>query len=782
MPKKKANRRRPAKKRKPAEEDGYKRPSLISLFLFWPYHVVGYTTRNWPAVLRRPLKLGALGITLGFISFLLMAAFYAARAMPYNMADIRVMPARSVVLDRYEQEIGRLHGENRSIIPLAQVAPVFQDALLAREDKRFRSHFGVDPFGVARSIIENIKRRSLAQGSSTITMQLARNSFDLRSQTLEDLKVPGAFIELDRKFLEIAVSFRIEANHTKDEILESYINRIFWGHSYRGVETAAQNYFGKPASELTLSEAAMLAGIIRGPNAFTPHRYPDKAKRERDSTLDSMVRYGFITAGEAEAAKRAPLRIKPITTTKTGWSFNIISAELEEVLPRKALNQGGLTIITTLDATLQKITEQELESQLASIERRPGYRHPTREQWKRNPAGAPPYLEGSVVLLDTRTGAVRAVAGGRNLEESQFNRAKNTNRQIGSTFKPFVFLAAYEEGLLPESWVKDTPVSTGEVPGARAGWPQNADGKYYELIRTKDALIQSRNASTVRVGTFAGLDKVIKVARSAGLLAPPTEDPTFYLGNAQASPWQLAAAYTTFPNEGSRVRPYLIDRILDAEGEVLWKTAPLKQVVSRPEPAAMVHNLLKEATISGTSASMRSTYGFREPAGGKTGTTNDYKDAWFVGYTSSLTGAVWVGLDQPATIIDRGYGGTLALPIWARIMRKATALRTTAGDHRYPTGEMEPDLVYQRAQLCRISGKRATQGCHHAGTAYSDYVPENSLPAANDFCPVHPIRAEPVSGNSGGGQSPVLVRPNTPPPIQRAIPVEEEPLRAIPVE
>jgi penicillin-binding protein 1A len=356
---------------------------------------------------------------------------------------------------------------------------------------------------------------------------------------------------------------------------------------------------------------------------------------------------------------------------------------------------------------------------------------------------------------------------------------------VGSLIKPFVYLAAYENGMLPDTWVDDTPLNSGEVAGGAAGWPANADGKYSRNMRTAEALIRSRNAATVRVGAYAGIETVLETARSAGLLKEANRDPTVFLGNAPGSPWELATAYTTFPNQGSRVIPHLIDKIQNSEGEILYETRPLKQIVSKPETAGLINNLLREVTQSGTAASLRRTHGFTQPAAGKTGTTSDYKDAWYAGYTSSLTGCVWVGLDQPQTIIEGGYGGSLALPIWARIFKKASALRDGGGQARYPAKELDPDLIYQRVTLCRDSAKRITQGCQHAGTAYQDLVPEKLVPAANDFCTVHPMRAMPAPSdnrNTRPRRQPRQSQQTRPAP-QRALPVPEEserPQRALP--
>jgi len=755
MAKKKVNRRRPAKKgsraRKTPKKKGQKKGVVIreagffGWLFFAPYHLAARLTKNWPLIFRAPSRWFAFSISLGFFAFLAVAIFYGVRAKNYDLAEVRRMPERTSVLDRTGKEIARLHGQNRKIIPLSEISGHFEDALIAREDNNFRRHFGVDPRGIARSIFQNIKRREFAQGSSTITMQLARNTFNLQSQKLIDWKAPNKLVELDRKFLEIAVTFRIESHYSKDDILEAYCNRIFLGHSYNGIETASRNYFGKKASELTLSESALLAGIIRGPNLFTPHRNPDAAKSERDTTLDAMVRENFITKEQAEAAKREPLRLRERNNIKTGWSLEFIREELAYILREKNIREGGLTITTTLDSTLQSIAEEALENQLQQVEAKGGYQHISRAQWQRSGSqGRAPYLQGAVVVLDSSTGGVRTLIGGRDVSESQFDRSRRSKRSAGSLFKPFVYLAAYQKGLLPESWVADTPLRAGEVEGASAGWPANADNRYSERIRSGDALVLSRNPSTVRVGNYAGMDAVVDCARAAGLLKESPSDPTLYLGNTPASPWELATAYTTFPNNGVRVVPYLIEKIQGPNGKTLYEASVVKATVAPFEPTGVINNLLREVTNSGTARSLRSRHGFAGPAGGKTGTTNAYHDAWYAGYTSSLTSCVWVGFDSPQTIVDGGYGGALALPIWANIYKRAASLRNIDGTPRYPSNSLDPGLEYVTAQLCRYSGKRATDGCRAAGTAYNDIVPKGMAPPANDFCTIHPLRALPT--------------------------------------
>jgi penicillin-binding protein 1A len=765
--------KRPSNRKKapPAKPVG-----LGSVILLWPFLIFHAFLKPLPAAIRLPLRLGGDFAITGLYGGLALAVFYYVRARPYDMAKVEEMPQRTIVYDRRGQELGRIHGEKRDVIAYSQISPDFLAAILAREDERFYNHGGVDWIGVGRAVVENLKRGGIEQGASTLTMQLARNSFPLSAKWLD---FSGKIQELDRKFLEVAVAYRIEAFYEKDEIITHYVNRIFWGHSIRGIEEAARTYFEKHARELTLSESALLAGIVRGPNAFSPFNDIEKAVRERDSTLDRMVIAGSIKPEEAAAAKKDPITVRPEWRRifHDSYAMDAIRRELERILEEENIELGGLEITTTIDHLIQKKAEEALDAKLRQVERTPGYPHPTRAAWQALPVAAktrPEYLQGSVVAIENLTGAVLAIVGGRNADESKFNRALQGRRQIGSVFKPFVYLAAFDAGIRPSTLISDGPIARGEIKGAGNWRPQNSDGSFGGMQPASYGLIRSRNTMSVRLGNRAGIDQVADVALSAGFETPVPKMPTSYLGAWEASTYEVASAYTVFPNSGRRFPPRIIDEIRDRKGNVLYKNERISYEATSPGSSWTVSNILREVTTRGTAASVKSL-GFNKPCGGKTGTTNDYKDAWFAGYTSSVTCAVWVGLDTPKKIIDRGYGSTLALPVWVEVMKTADKLG-------YKAEGLKSQLSFVECRICRASGKRATAGCEAASEAYTDNVPIDLVPTENDLCPVHPARA--LAVDEEPASRPLRAEPvDETTPDSGPIPEEAEaPLKALPVE
>jgi penicillin-binding protein 1A len=672
------------------------------------------------------------------------------------------------------------------------VSENFRKAILAREDARFYSHGAIDPIGIVRAFFRNLQGKR--EGASTITQQLASDVFQLKRGE----KRGHWPRQIDRKLLEIAIAFRIEAAMEKDDILEAYINQINWGRQIRGVGEASRIYFEKHPAELTLSQSALLAGIVRGPDSFNPFKSMEAATRERDTTLARMVAAGVTSPAEAEQAAQDPIEVRPVMRRAAHYSFamDAIRRDLEIILEKEDIELGGLEIITTIDLRIQQKAEEALEKKLAETEKRSGYAHPTRAAWQRLPEDAresPNYLQGAAVVIENRTGAVIACVGGRDARESRFNRAKEAKRQVGSIFKPFVYLSAFDHGMGPDSPVSDGPILPGEIKGGGTWRPRNSDGSFGGIMPASQGLIRSRNTMSVRVGNFAGIQRVKKTASMAGFTTPMPENPSSFLGSWEATPWEVASAYTIFPNEGARFRPYLISEIRDRDGNVLFSTLPLPYQAASGGSAWAVSRILGEATARGTAASVK-RLGFEKPCAGKTGTTNDFKDAWFAGYSSTLTCAVWVGFDQPKRIIHGGFGSVLALPVWVDIMKTADRLDYKAGALHAKTNLIHIDL-------CRLSGKRATAGCSEAGTAFQDALPRDILPDETDFCPIHPARAlnivDPAADNNAGAarleSEPVLraipleqappprARPVEPPP-PRARPVQEDPPRALPVE
>ena len=741
-------------------------PGGLSLLLFWPFHLLNFFTRPLATPLKFLVRVVAYPLGAGIYALAILAVTYGVRAQKYDLAKIHAMPERSIIHDRLGEEIGRIHGEKRSLVPLRQVSENFRKAILAREDQRFYHHGAVDPLGIGRAILKNLQGKK--EGASTLTQQLASDIFQLkRGENRGDTAR-----QLDRKLLEIAIAFRLEATFEKDEILEAYINQINWGRQIKGVGEASRIYFEKHPSELTLSQSALLAGIVRGPDSFNPFRSMEAATRERGTTLDRMVTAGVISKAEADAAKLEAIEVRPQWRREARESYAMLAIrhDLEVILEQENIDLGGLNITTTIDLRIQHKSEEALDKKLREVERMTGYSHQTRTAWRAMPLEKrkePEYIQGAAVVVENRTGAVLAIVGGRDADESTFNRATQARRQIGSLFKPFVYLAAFDRGLRPDTAISDGPIQSGEITGGGTWRPDNSDGKFGGMEPVSYGLIRSRNTMSVRVGNYAGIRSVKKVSTMAGFTTPMPENPSSFLGSWEASPWEIASAYSIFPNDGTRYRPYLISEIKDRDGNILYATPTLSYPAANAGSAWSVSRILAEVTTSGTAASV-TRLGFDKPCGGKTGTTNDFKDAWFSGYTSNLTCAVWVGFDTPKKTIQGGYGATLALPVWVDIMKTADRLG-------YKAGKLNSKVKLVEMDLCRHSGKRATAGCRDAGTAYADQVPADIALPANDLCPIHPARALAVDESA-------LPAPESAP--LRAHPVEEPhiPLRALPVE
>ncbi len=751
----------------------------VSLLIFWPFHFLNLVTRPLFGPLKFLARLVGYPTLVGLYAFLILAIFYGFRARSYDLAKINAMPERSIIHDRLGVEIGRIHGEKRSVVPLQQVSENFRKAILAREDERFYQHSAIDIIGIGRAILKNLSGKK--EGASTITQQLASDIFQLkRAENRGD-----TLRQLNRKCLEIAIAFRLESALQKDDILEAYINQINWGRQIKGIGEASRIYFEKHPSELSLSQSALLAGIVRGPDSFNPFKSMEAATRERNTTLERMVTAGVISRTEADAAKLEPIEVRPIgrRDSEESYAMDAIRRDLEEILEKENLELGGLNITTTIDLRIQQKGEEALDKKLREIERLSGYPHQTRTAWRALPEQGrkePEYIQGAAVVVENRTGAILAVVGGRDADESRFNRAIQARRQIGSIFKPFVYLAAFDAGLRPNSSVSDGPIQRGEIKGGGSWRPDNSDGRFGGMESVSYGLIHSRNTMSVRVGNHAGLEKVGDVTRMAGFTTAMPENPSSYLGSWEASPKEVASAYTIFPNDGLRYRPYLISEIKDRDGNVLYATPPLPYQAANAGSAWSVSRILKEVTTSGTAASV-SRLGFDKPCAGKTGTTNEFKDAWFAGYTSTLTCCVWTGFDTPKKTIQGGYGGTLALPVWVEIMKTADRLG-------YKAGKLNSKVNLVEMELCRLSGKRTTAGCRDDGKAYTDQVPADIALPENDLCPIHPAKALAVDESTvaAPSDSPLRAQPvaqDTPP--LRALPVEQEdipPLKAIPVE
>src|SRR4051794_11836766 len=473
--------------------------------------------------IRIPWKLTLLGLPIVFFFGVLF--FYAVWAQTFDIKKVGDMPERNTVFDVDGKIYSRLAGANRVKVALNEVSPFFIDALLAREDTRFFEHGGIDWRGIARALYRDITSGSAKEGASSITQQLARNSLPLGGRTLS------------RKILEAMVALRIERDFTKQQIIELYINRIYFGSGCYGVQTASLSYFGKDAAKLNLSESAILAGLIRSPNRFSPLKNPEGAALQRDAVLDRMVELKKVSSAQAQEAKLTKVASHPrkMPLIQENYAMDAVQRDLNLLLTPDQIDNGGLFIYTTLDPAVQNAATQALETQLAKIEHQSGYKHPSRASYRAPAEGedsSMPYLQGALVAIDNESGGIRALVGGRDYAQSKFNRAlPPANRQVGSSFKPFVYTVAFAHGLLPGAAISDGPIQPGEIQGAGNWAPGNSDGTYGGIQPVSYGLIHSRNTMSVRIGQIAGLDNVQKIAMTLGLSQNIPHGPAIYIGS-----------------------------------------------------------------------------------------------------------------------------------------------------------------------------------------------------------------------------------------------------------
>jgi penicillin-binding protein 1A len=605
---------------------------------------------------------------LTVLLWIVIALLFYAWSLTFDLKTISDMPQRSSVYDKDGRFYSRLSGENRVVVPFDKISNHFVNALLAREDTRFYYHHGIDPVGIARAVVRNFVAGGFREGASTLTQQLARNSFPLGGKNIV------------RKMIEAALAYRIETELTKEEILEAYMNRIYFGSGYYGVETASQAYFGKPASLMNLPEAAMLAGLIRSPNRFSPFNNLKKAVRERNAVLTRMHKLDFITEQQMAAAAASVPKIAPKrpASPQDNWAMDAILRELELVIDRDRFDNGGLKIYTTIDGELQGVAEESLRDRLTQIESLPGFPHRPMKVYSTADLAAQeftPYLEGAAIAIDSHTGGIRAVAGGRDYERSKFNRALLGRRQIGSSVKPFVYAKAFEAGLQPDDVVDDNRLRPEELPPAYGRYdPSNSDNTYRGELPAREGLVLSRNTMSVRIGLWTGLDPIREIIARAGISQNPPRFPSLCLGAFESNLKDLTASYTVFANGGVKLQPYLIEHIADPDGQTIYKATRGKLDILDPKATKLTASLMQEVLSRGTGSRARQL-GLHHTAAGKTGTTDDYQDAWFVGFDDQLVCGVWVGFDRPKKIMPGGTGGELALPIWVDIIEAKRAAK-----------------------------------------------------------------------------------------------------------
>ncbi|MBN9043682.1 MAG: penicillin-binding protein [Rhizobiales bacterium 62-47] len=521
---------------------------------------------------------------------------------------------------------GEMAGAN---VSLKELPPYLPKAFIAIEDRRFYSHYGVDPLGIVRAAAANIMHRGVSQGGSTLTQQLAKNLFLTQERTLQ------------RKLQEVELAFWLERKHSKNQILELYLNRVYFGSGAYGVEAAAQKYFGKSARKVTLAEAAMLAGLVKSPSRLAPNRNPEGAEKRAQTVLAAMADANFITAQQAQAAIARPsYAVKPTGAGTVNYVADWIGEVLDDLVGQIDQN---IVVETSIDPKLQSIAEAAIIDELAA------------KSVKFN------VTQGALVAM-TPTGEVRAMVGGRNYADSQFNRAVTAKRQPGSAFKPFVYLTAIEAGLTPDTIRQDAPLDV-------KGWkPENYTHEYFGSVTLTQALAMSLNTVAVRLGLEVGPKNVVRTAHRLGIASKLEANASIALGTSEVSLLELSGAYAPFANGGRAVSPHVVTRIRTDSGKVLYmrQPDPLDQVIE-PRNVAMMNTMMRETLVSGT-ARKAEIPGWI--AAGKTGTSQDFRDAWFIGYTSNLVTGVWLGNDDNSPT-RKATGGGLPVEIWTRFMRAA---------------------------------------------------------------------------------------------------------------
>jgi len=638
------------------------------------------------------------------------------------------MAQATTLLDARDKPAFTLFKEQRLEVPLEKISPNLVKAVVSIEDQRFYEHSGVDGVRVAAAMVRNFEEGRRAEGGSTITQQLARQRFLTRDKTYR------------RKLQEVILAAYIERMYDKNDILELYLNKVYFGGGLYGAEAAARGYFGKPASALSLEESALLAGLIQAPSTYAPTVNLDRAIARRNVVLQSMVDSSAIDQATADRGKHAGVRLVnglEISETAGGLYFKEqVRRELVERFGSERVYEGGLRVFTTLDPKLQEAAEKLVEQRLVEIERRSGYKHIVRGK-----AGAlkegelPKYLQGALVSIDPATGYVRAMVGGRDFGESRFNRAMQAKRQAGSAFKPFVYAAALEAGYSPASVITrlNDPIATPQ-----GGWVPEDEHSTAGSMTLRTALRTSSNRAAVQMLNTVGIPAAVDYAKRLNVGTPPSV-PSLALGAGDVTLMSLTSAYGAFANGGLVRQPILIRRVEDRDGKVLFQAADTPRRAISQATAFLMSSMLADVINSGTAYRARQA-GFTLPAAGKTGTTNDYNDAWFVGFTPHVVTGVWIGFDRPSTIVSGGYAGELAVPMWASFMKIAT-------DGDKPEWLAKPDNVIA-VNVCRVTGLLPNAGCSSVETVdrdgypvtrsmiYTEYFVKGTQPTA--MCPVHP--------------------------------------------
>ena len=675
------------------------------------------------------------------------------------------MAQATTVFDARDRHAFTIFKEQRIEMPIEKMSPNLIKAVISVEDQRFYQHGGVDAIRTVAAVVRNLEAGRRAEGGSTITQQLARLTFLSAGKTYR------------RKMKEIVLASYIESAYSKNDILQMYLNKAYFGDGLYGVEAASRGYLGKSASDLSVDEAALIAGLIQSPSAYAPTGNLERALARRAIVLQTMVNYGAIDQATADRAKAMPVKLVDGLegNESSGQYFKeAVRRELVDRFGWTRVSQGGLRVFTTLDIDLQRGAEALVEKNLQDIEGRRGFTATPRSKLPKVKEGQmPDYLQGALIAIDPTNGYVRSLVGGREFTESRFNRAIQAKRQSGSAFKPFVYAAALEAGYTPATLITrlNDPLLVNQEE-----WLPEDEHSDADSMTLRAALRTSSNRAAVQLLNTVGIPKAVSAAQKMNVGTPPSV-PSLALGASDVTLAALTAAYGAFANGGIVRKPILIRRIEDRDGNVLYNEPGKADRAVSEATAFLMASMLADVVNAGTAYRARQS-GFTLPAAGKTGTTNDYVDAWFVGFTPKLVTGVWIGFDQPKTIIRNGYAGEIAVPLWASFMKVATK-------------DDKPEWLARPANVigtnvCRISGKLPAGGCDHVEVVnrdglvekrsmiYTDYFVKGTQPT--EECPLHPDRGflDALAGVFGkdSGPPPMPVGatglPSTPPPHSTA--------------
>jgi penicillin-binding protein 1A len=616
--------------------------------------------RRWRRRLAVVVGLALLVVVLTGTAAALWAFTILPRGLPSVSALETIQPLPgSQVFDENDEPITEFHVERRLFVPLSAIPKTLRDAVIATEDKRFYSHFGVDPIGIARAIYQNFRRGRIAEGGSTITQQLTKVLFLTPDKSLE------------RKLKEAFLALELERRYPKDRILEMYLNQVYFGQGAYGVEAAARTYFGKSVSELTVREAALVAGLPQKPSAYSPFDHPEAARRRRAIVLERMVDVGALSAVEARKINVSDLGLLPPERRRTTGQYflDYVQQALEAKFGADLVFKGGLHVYTTLNPVMQLQAEQSLREGLKALE-------------SRSATAGPDRPEGAILTIDPATGYIKAMVGGYDFFRSEFNRAVQARRQPGSAFKPFVYIAALESGYTPATFIDDTPVTYPVGRGGQPWKPDNYDRKFRGPTSLQQAIEESVNVVTVKLQERIGISRTVQIARRMGISSPLNTDLTLALGSSDLTLLELTSAYATLANQGVWMEPTAIRYVTDDQGKLLVEHVPQGREAVSPDVAYVVTTMLRGVVERGTGQAARA---LGRPVAAKTGTTNDYSNAWFIGYTPHLATGVWIGYDRPRSLGKDETGSRVAVPIWTAYMSTVLA-STPKEDFPIPDG------------------------------------------------------------------------------------------------